>query len=106
MTYTLMRPRRLDLESFARTAGVHPELVMRLVALGLVHAEQDRRGTLWFTDAQVAEVGRIRRLRAAFALNYASVGLVCDLLDRIAVLESAMRRRPRDPGGRSWISTS
>ncbi len=38
------------------------------------------------------------RLRAGFALNYAAVGLVTDLLDRIAVLEAALRssRRPGD----------
>jgi hypothetical protein len=52
--------------------------------------------------AEVAEVSRIRRLRSAFALDYASVGLVRDLLDRITALESAMRHRSRPPGDRSW----
>jgi chaperone modulatory protein CbpM len=102
----LMRPLRLDLEAFARASGVHPGLVHRLVALGLVEAERDAYGALWFTPAQVTQVGRIQRLRSAFALNYASLGLVCDLLDRIAALESAMRRHSRQPGERSWISTS
>jgi chaperone modulatory protein CbpM len=102
MKYMLMRPLRLDLDSFARLTGTHPELIRRLVALGLIEAEQDAYGALWFLPAQIAEVGRIRRLRAAFSLNYASIGLVCDLLDRIAVLESAMHHRSRRLGDRSW----
>jgi chaperone modulatory protein CbpM len=46
-------------------------------------------------------MARIQRLRAGFALNYAAIGLVSDLLDRIAVLETAVRSS-RQPGGRSW----
>ena len=99
---TLMRPLRLDLKSFARACGTDPEFVRRLVALGLIDADQDVSGGLWFLPAQVAAVGRIRRLRAAFPLNYASLGLVCELLDRIAALESAMRRRSRRSGDRPW----
>lgn len=98
MRNALMRPLRLDLESFARATGTHPDLVRRLVRLGLLEVERDLRGGLWFRPTQIAEVARIRRLREAFALNYASVGLVCDLLDRIAVLESAMRHRARRQG--------
>ncbi|GLY75880.1 chaperone modulator CbpM [Actinoallomurus iriomotensis] len=106
MTYALMRPLRLDLDSFARLCGAHPDLIRRLVALELVEAERDARGDLWFMPAQIAEVGRIRRLRSAFPLNYASLGLVCELLDRIATLESAMQHRPRRLGDRTWTSTS
>jgi hypothetical protein len=99
---TLMRPLRLDLESFARACGTDPQYIRRLVALGLIAADQDISGGLWFLPAQVGSVGRIRRLRAAFPLNYASLGLVCDLLDRIAALESAMQHRSRRLGDRSW----
>lgn len=102
MTMALMRPLRLDLESFARACGTDPEYIRRLVALGLIDADQDISGGLWFLPAQVRSVGRIRRLRAAFPLNYASLGLVCDLLDRIAALESAMQQRSRHLGDRSW----
>ena len=38
--------------------------------------------------------GRIERLRAGLPLNYAALGLVLDLLDRIHELETALRRRP------------
>ena len=96
MSYALVRARRLDLEEFAAAAGMHPELVRRLVALGVLDAAYDPSGRYWFAPAELAEVGRIQRLRAGLALNYAAVGLVADLLDRIAALEAAQRgaRRP------------
>jgi hypothetical protein len=94
-----MRPLRFDLESFAQAAGLHPELVRRLVALGVLDAERDASGALWFTAAQLTAADRVQRLRAGLSLNYAALGLVCDLLDRIAVLEAASRRRF---GDRSW----
>ena len=117
MTYALVRPVRLNLEAFARATTVHPDLIRRLVALGLVDADRDAAGELWFAPAQLAVVGRIQRLRAGFALNYAAVGLVIDLLDRITALETALRTeqpastvqpastgqpRERQPGGRPW----
>jgi pimeloyl-ACP methyl ester carboxylesterase len=95
LTYALVLVPRLDLEEFADMACLHPELVRRLVALGVLDAAQDSAGRLWFERSQLADVGRIQRLRAGFALNYAATGLVIDLLDRIAELEAAMRRRQR-----------
>ncbi|MBC6458933.1 chaperone modulator CbpM [Actinomadura sp. HBU206391] len=100
--YSLVGPPRLDLESFAGRAGLHPDLVRRLVALGLLEPYRDAAGHLWFAPEQLAEVARIERLRAGFCLNYAAVGLVCDLLDRIADLEAALRRRSGRTGGSSW----
>lgn len=101
MTYALIRSARprgalLSLDAFARATGTHPDLVRRLVALGVVDAERDRTGELWFSPDEIGELARVQRLRAAFALNYAAVGLVTDLLDRIAVLQAALRgsRRP------------
>jgi hypothetical protein len=88
----------LDLDAFARRSGLHPEQVRRLVALGLLEPERDAAGRLWFAPAQLLAVARIQRLRAGFALNYAALGLVVDLLDRIAELETALRRS-RSTGG-------
>ena len=122
MSYALARPVRLDLEAFARATATHPDLIRRLVALGLVEADRDAAGRLWFPPGQLAVVARIQRLRAGLALNYAAVGLVIDLLDRITELEAALRsagpagRPPRtpprtapprstQPGGRAWIRT-
>jgi chaperone modulatory protein CbpM len=98
MTYPLVRARRLDLEEFAAAAGMHADLIRRLVAVGVLDPSRDLNGRYWFTPADLAQLGRIQRLRAGFALNYAAVGLVADLLDRIAVLEAALRVARR-PGG-------
>lgn len=102
MSFALIRPARMDIASFAAAAGLHPDLVRRLVTLGLLEAQQDAAGELWFGPAELVAAARIQRLRAGFALNYAAVGLVLDLLDRIAALEGALRNRPPRPGGSSW----
>lgn len=83
----------MDLETFAQVTGLHPEMARRLVVLGLLEAHRDAAGRLWFPLSQVAVAGRIQRLRAGLSLNYAALGLVMDLLDRIAELEAALRNR-------------
>jgi chaperone modulatory protein CbpM len=95
MSYAMVRAARLSLVEFARLSGLHPDLVRRLVALGLIDARRDSAGELWFSRSQLAAVARVQRLRAGFALNYAAIGLVTDLLDRIAVLEAALRGAQR-----------
>jgi hypothetical protein len=102
MSYPLTRPARFALEDFARLAGAHPELLRRFVALGLLEATTGGTGELWFSPSQLGRVARLQRLRAGFALNYAALGLVMDLLDRIAVLE-AERRRFAGKGARTWM---
>jgi chaperone modulatory protein CbpM len=92
VTYALVRAPRLDLDEFAAAAGVHPELIRRFVVLGILDASRDPAGRLWFAPGQLANVARIQRLRAGFALNYAAVGLVTDLLDQIAALQAALRQ--------------
>jgi chaperone modulatory protein CbpM len=86
----LALPYRLSLESVAARSGTHPELVRRLVALGLLDATREVNGRLWFPPSAPAAIAMIQRLRDGLLLNYAAVGVVLDLLARIAVLE---RRR-------------
>ncbi|WP_432009949.1 chaperone modulator CbpM [Streptomyces cucumeris] len=90
--FALVPVRRLSLETVARRSGLHPDLVRRFVALGLVGAERDAAGRLVFDATAPATLARIQRLRAGLCLNYASIGLVLDLLDRIDRLETALRR--------------
>jgi chaperone modulatory protein CbpM len=102
-TYALIRPARLDLEAFAQITGLHPGLVRQLVDLGLVDGVVSPSGDLLFAPDQVLVAARLRRLRAGFALNYAALGLVAGLLDRIAELEDTARtRRVPHRGGPSW----
>lgn len=72
------RPGSLDV--LAREAGLHPELVRRLVALGIVEVGA--------VDA-AARLARAARLRRDLGLNYAGAVLACELLDRIEALEAA-----------------
>jgi chaperone modulatory protein CbpM len=98
LRYPLVRrtpPAPLDDEEFARRCGLHPELVRRFWALGLIPAARQPDGSLRFSAAQVPAVARLQRLRAALPLNYAALGLVCDLLDRITELETALNVRGR-----------
>jgi DNA-binding transcriptional MerR regulator len=101
----LARPYRLSLDGFARAGGLHPDLVRRLVALDLLEATRDASGALWFAPSDLARLARLQRLRAGLALNYAALGVVCDLLDRIDALEAELRaarqRSQRSVGGRS-----
>jgi len=97
-SYALSVPVRLDLESFARATQTHPDLIRKLVLLGALDAQSDSAGHLWFAPAQVASMARIKRLRASLSINYASVGLVCDLLDRIAALEATACASQRSGG--------
>lgn len=90
MTTALIRLPGLSLEQFARAGGLHPDQVRRLVALGLL----DPLGgpELRFAPSQLVVLGRIERLREGLCVNYAAVGLVMDLLDRVAELEAALQR--------------
>ncbi|MFF8372488.1 chaperone modulator CbpM [Streptomyces lydicus] len=103
-THALAPVDRLSLDVVARRSGLHPDLVRRFVTLGLVDATRDDSGRLWFAPGAPATLARIQRLRAGLPLNYASLGLVLDLLDRISELEAALRRS--NAGSRSdesWI---
>ncbi|MFE1751689.1 chaperone modulator CbpM [Streptomyces anandii] len=90
--YAIVPVPRLSLQTVARRSGVHPDLVRRFVALGLVEAERDASGGLVFDPTAPAALARVQRLRTGLCLNYASIGLVLDLLDRISMLEAALRR--------------
>jgi chaperone modulatory protein CbpM len=92
--YVIVRPARLSVDDFAGRCGLHPEQVRRYVALGLLPATRDAGGRTWLDPREIATVGRIERLRAGLPLNYAAIGLVLDLLDRIQTLEAALRSSP------------
>jgi chaperone modulatory protein CbpM len=97
-TWPLARPHRLSLDSYARITGVHPELIRRLVTLGLLDITRDAEGNLWFDPSQVREMATVQRLHLRLNLTYSSLGLVMDLLDRISALERSPRRSFSDRG--------
>ncbi len=91
--YLPVRPARLSLDMVAERSGMHPELIRRLVALGLLDCTSDANGQLRFAPSTMATLARVQRLRSELSLNYAAIGLVLDLLDRIHVLETQVRSR-------------
>jgi DNA-binding transcriptional MerR regulator len=94
MTERLLLTRRpgIPLHTFSYRTGLHPDLVRRYVALGLLSASRDAAGGLWFDHSQVPVASQVLRLRQGLGLNYAAVGVVLDLLDRIHRLEACLER--------------
>ncbi|MEU8610089.1 chaperone modulator CbpM [Actinoplanes sp. NPDC048791] len=107
-TYALIRmpspaAGRADIAVFSRSAGMHPQLVRRLVALGVLEPERDAAGVLWFGPDQASALARARRLRAGLGLSWTALLIVTDLLDRIAGLEQELRSTAaRHAAGRPW----
>jgi chaperone modulatory protein CbpM len=107
MTTVLARTSSMSVEVFAQAAGLHPEMVARYVRLGLLDATFDPSGAALLAPDQLARVARIQRLRTGLSVNYAALGLVMDLLDRIDNLEAAQRRlRSHGGGSRRWTRTA
>ena len=69
------------IEVLAEDAGLHPELVRRLIRLGAVEPDAP--------DA-AARLARTVRLRRDLGLNYAGAILACELLARIDELETRL----------------
>ncbi|CUU57593.1 MerR HTH family regulatory protein [Parafrankia irregularis] len=84
-------PERLELDAFCAVTHLHPDLVRRLVALGLLDAETDPGGRYVLEARAVARAGRIERLRRDLGITYTASGVVLDLLDRIDDLERLLR---------------
>ena len=87
MGYPLALPSRLSVGRLAQQTGVHPQLLLRFIELGLLDAERDSSGRLWLAPNAAVTVARVQRLHLGLSLNYAAIGLVLDLLDRIDELE-------------------
>lgn len=87
----LVPVRRISIDVLAERCGVHPELVRRLVRLGLLEPIASG-GEERFSPSAVDRLARIQRLHADLSLNYAAIGVVLDLLDRVEQLEAALSR--------------
>ena len=85
MATALVRRSTVPIETrvLAREAGVHPDLVRRFVALGLLEP--------YPVDA-AARIARAARLRRDLGVNYAGAVLACELLARIDELQLRLSR--------------
>jgi MerR HTH family regulatory protein len=82
----------IEIEVLAREAGLHPELVRRLVRLGLVDPRGGTARAPLFPRDAAARLARAMRLRRDLGLSYAGAVLASDLLARIDELEARLRR--------------
>lgn len=78
---------RLTLEALAEAAGLHPELVERFVAYGLLEPITVEERAVWFDLIAVRRLRTIRRLREDLGINLPGVSVVLDLLGRIESLQ-------------------
>jgi chaperone modulatory protein CbpM len=103
----------MTLDDLARRVNLHPELLRRFIALGLLDPLTDGAAGAAGADGPTfgpntpAAVAQICRLHVGLGLNYAAIGVVIDLLARIDRLEATLRARPQPRSGRTegWIST-
>ena len=82
----------VEVEVLAREAGLHPELVRRLVRLGAIEPAGGTRAAPLFPREAASRIARVVRLRRDLGLNYAGALLACELLARIDDLEARLRR--------------
>jgi hypothetical protein len=77
---------KLTLDELSRLVDLHPEMVLRLVDLGLVDPEAGEPDWL-FQNTAVPRIWKIKRLHRDLGINWAGIAVVLDLLDRIEELE-------------------
>jgi MerR HTH family regulatory protein len=82
----------IELEALASEAGLHPDLVRRLMRLGVIAPRGGTAATPRFPRDAAAQLARLARLRRDLGLNYAGAALACELLARIEELERRLRR--------------
>ena len=90
----------LSTEEVAARCGLHPALVERLVALGLIEPLEGGRNR--FSPDATLRLQRALRLRRDLGLSYNGAALVLDLLDRIEELERRLDQYERQPGRHRW----
>lgn len=94
----------LSTEEVAARCGLHPALVERLVALGLIEPMEDKSNR--FPPDVTLRLQRAMRLRRDLGLSYNGAALVLELLDRIDDLERRLEQYERWPGHNRWRHTT
>ena len=89
----------LSLEDLSRLSQVHPDMIERLLEWQLVEPVKTQPERL-FPESVVPRIRRIMRLRKDLGINWAGIGVVLELLDRIDTLEqenARLRKQGRPP---------
>jgi MerR HTH family regulatory protein len=98
---------RISLTGLATEARLHPDLVRRLVGLGVVEPCGGTRAAPLFRRQDAALLNQALRLRRDLGLNYAGAVLACQLLARIDELEARLQAAPsqRQREVMTWTQT-
>ena len=90
--------RPVELDELARDSGLHPELVRRFMALGLVERTGGTVRSPVFAPDAASLLARAARLRRDLGIGYTGAVLASELLARIDDLEERLSRYepPRD----------
>ena len=95
-TYAIMiyrdEERLMSLDEVARAAGLHPELVERLLDHGIIEAAERVGESVYFDCSVVPRLFAVDRLRRDVGANVASAAIILDLVDRIRNLERDLAR--------------
>jgi MerR HTH family regulatory protein len=88
----------VSIDGLAHRAGLHPDLVRGLIALGLINPGGGTRAAPLFRAQDASLLAKAVRLRRDLGLNYTGAVLACELLARIDDLEERLRRAvPPEP---------
>jgi DNA-binding transcriptional MerR regulator len=83
----------IEIDVLARETGLHPEVVRRLIRLGMVEPAGGTAQAPLFRPDAASRLALVLRLRRDLGLNYAGAVLAGELLARIDQLEERLRRR-------------
>jgi chaperone modulatory protein CbpM len=87
--FSQAEPEELDVVRLARVCEIHPDMVHRFVALGIIEPiAQDHPSV--FDSSAVLRIRRTLRMRNDLGVNYVSAGIILDLLDEIDRLRSRL----------------
>lgn len=82
----------VTLSEVAYHCGLHPELIERLVRLGLIDCEEGQAdGEALFHADVIPLVRTILRLRNQLGVNYAGIGVVLELMAQVESLQNQVR---------------
>jgi DNA-binding transcriptional MerR regulator len=80
---------RLTLDRLAAHTDMHPAMVERFVACGLITPVEWQGDVLLFEPSAVPRLRIIARLRDNLGINVAGIAVIMDLLDRLRDLQRA-----------------
>jgi chaperone modulatory protein CbpM len=87
---------QLTLHEVAFHAGMHPKLVERFVACGLVTPIEQEGTQLLFDPSAISRLRKVARLRNALGVNLAGISVILDLIDKLSAVQrenEALRTR-------------